>query len=95
MSIANYCGFTRILGTGAPAPGYKIAVYFAGTENTAPIFSDNQGTVDMANPFLSDDNGFFLFYVANGRYDISIADPSGLVQVYVLPDQIIYDPPGI
>lgn len=48
--------------------GVSVYVYTAGTTTPAAIFSDN-GVTGKANPFLSDSDGSYDFYAANGVFD--------------------------
>lgn len=64
--------------SGDSLPGYFARLYDStGTE--VDIFADNNGTPistvsGVANAALSDDNGMFRWYVANGIYDIKFYD---------------------
>lgn len=57
--------------SGAGIPSTTISVYNQGTVTLSTIYSNN-GITPMANPFLSDSDGSFNFYAANGRYDIAL-----------------------
>ena len=57
---------------GAGIASVTISVYLAGTTTLASLFSDN-GVAALGNPFLSDSDGSFNFYAADGRYDIKLA----------------------
>jgi hypothetical protein len=76
MANQRCFGFTRVLATGAPVPNAGVAVYNQGTLNLSTIFSDTIGTV-KPNPFTSDANGYWFFYAANGRYDVTMATVTG------------------
>ena len=69
-------GFTRVLLTGAPVPNAGVAIYNQGTLVLATIFQDTIGTI-KSNPFTSDQNGYWFFYAANGRYDVTMATVTG------------------
>jgi hypothetical protein len=49
----------------------------------------------MANPTTAADDGYYAFYAANGRYDVTV-DPVEQVGVatptYSLGDILLYDP---
>ena len=60
-------------------PSCTITVYDSGTTNLATIASDNAGT-PKANPFTSDADGYWQFFVADGRYDVKLSG-SGLTTV--------------
>lgn len=61
---------------GQPLPGIFVRVKSAGTSTDAVLYSDN-GTTVKANPVITDSNGGFSFYVADGRYDLTYSG-SGL-----------------
>ncbi len=82
-------GWSRILSTGAPAPTATVTVRNAGTATLSTIFSDNLST-PKANPFTADSVGYWFFYSANGRYDISFSG-GGIVTPYTLSDFVILD----
>jgi hypothetical protein len=65
-----------------------IQVAFLGTNNLAPIFSDN-GVTPKGNPFPADDTGEYRFYAANGRYTITVSYQDKFDRVY---DALMYDP---
>ncbi len=54
---------------GTPISGVSVLVNDAGTANASSIFSDD-GTTALANPFTSEGDGSFFFFVANGLYDL-------------------------
>jgi hypothetical protein len=56
--------------TGDAVSGIAVSVGVVGG-GLATIFADNAGT-PKANPFTTDANGYFEFYVANGRYNITV-----------------------
>jgi len=60
--------------------GLQVTVNVAGG-GLASIFSDNAGT-PTDNPITTDANGAFEFYVADGRYDISV-NGGGYVDVLI------------
>lgn len=82
-------GYTRILSTGAPAPLASVTVYDAGTLNVSTIYSDNILT-PKANPFVAASDGFFFFYAANGRYDVTFSG-GGIVTPYTWGDVVLND----
>ena len=55
----------------------------------ATIYSDNASppTV-LANPFTANTNGQWIFYAANGRYDVTMT--SGSTQASVMPQAVTY-----
>lgn len=92
--MERYQAFSRILSTGAPAPLATITVKDHGTDTLTTLFSDD-GVTPKANPTTADANGYFFFYAANGRYDVTV-DPVEQVDVatptYTLADILLYDP---
>lgn len=66
---------TQTGGTLVAAAGTSVAVYLAGTLTTATIYSDD-GLTLKSNPFTTDTNGRFDFYVADGRYDLNFSGPN-------------------
>jgi|WetSurMetagenome_2_1015567.scaffolds.fasta_scaffold54710_3 hypothetical protein len=49
-----------------------VSVYLQGTTTLATLYAGN-GVTPLGNPFLSDADGSFNFYAADGRYDINLA----------------------
>lgn len=86
-------GYSRILATGAPAPLATITVRNAGTATLSTVFSDNAST-PKTNPFTADTDGYWFFYAANGRYDITLSG-GGIVTPYTLSDVVILDSTAI
>jgi len=76
----------QYLSTGTPqiGSGLTVKVYKAGTGTLATIYSDNGITAidQTAAPVVTDINGNFAFYAADGRYDINISG-SGLTTIVV------------
>lgn len=60
-------------------PSCTVTVYDTGTTNLASIASDNAGT-PKANPFTADADGYWQFFVTDGRYDVRLSG-SGLTTV--------------
>lgn len=58
----------------------------------ATIFSDNSGT-PLANPFTASSVGWWQFYAANGRYDVTLSGgtPIALPSSWTIFDQVIFD----
>lgn len=52
-------------------PSVAVTVKLAGTGTVATLYSDNTSTA-QANPFTSDTDGTYEFYVQDGRYDITL-----------------------
>jgi hypothetical protein len=53
-------------------PSCTVNVYQTATLTPLSIYSDNAGTV-KANPFTADTNGYWFFYVDNGRVDVAMS----------------------
>ncbi len=86
-------GFSRILSSGDPAPSATITVRDAGTANLSTIFSDNSST-PKGNPFTADSNGYWFYYAANGRFDITFSG-GGIPTPYTLSDFLLVDSQSI
>lgn len=93
--MERFFGYTRILSTGAPAPGATVEVRETGTATLATIYADNlTPPTAKANPFSADGNGFFFFYArANARYDIQISG-GGIPSPYTWSDLSFVDVPS-
>jgi hypothetical protein len=73
-------------------PQAQVAVYLAGTATLASIFADNLATpTPKANPFTAQTNGYFYFYAANGRYDVTFSG-GGLAAPLTFGDVLLADP---
>lgn len=59
--------------TGDAVSGATVTVYGAGTLVLSSIYSDQAGTIVKSNPFLSDSNGNYDFYVASGLYKVTVS----------------------
>jgi hypothetical protein len=75
---------------GKPVVGASVQVLVSGTTTVASIFSDAAGSLAIINPILTDGNGYFEFYAADGRYTLVITGP-GIVGK-TIADIIIDDP---
>lgn len=53
-------------------PGATVTVYAHNSNNLATLYSDNNGT-PLANPFTADNNAYWDFYAAAGRYDVQFS----------------------
>jgi hypothetical protein len=69
--------------------GCTVTVYVSGTLTLATIFADNIST-PLANPFTADATGFWFFYAANGRYDVSLTG-GGIVSPITYSDILLQD----
>lgn len=45
---------------------------------TATIYSDSAGVTQIANPISTDENGYFEYYAADGRYSWEITTNLGV-----------------
>lgn len=61
-------------GTGVLAsyPSCSVNVYVTATTNRATIFSDAAGSHALTNPFTANTDGSWLFFTAQGQYDITM-----------------------
>lgn len=66
-----------------------VTVYDAGTSNLSTIYSDN-GVTPKANPFTASATGYFFFYAANGRYDVTFSGGS-ISSPFTLSDFLLND----
>jgi hypothetical protein len=74
--------------TGDVVPGARVTVTLSATGAMASIYSDD-GVTAKANPMTADGNGYFEFYVADGRYTLTITG-SG-IQTLTISDLLIED----
>lgn len=58
---------------GAPADGYQLFVYLAGTSTKASLYSDADLTVALTNPVVLDSSGRADVFVDAGTYDMVMA----------------------
>jgi|SRR5882672_2386460 len=69
---------------------FKASVIVSSASGAITIYSDNGVTPIAGNSLQTDANGFFAFYAANGRYNISVSG-SGITS-YAINDVLLYDP---
>ncbi len=71
--------------------GLTVMVYNAGTVVPATIYLDNGVTLidQLVTPILTDVNGRFEFYAANGRYDVTISGAT--ITTITVPDILLED----
>jgi len=60
----------------------------------AAIFTDSTGATPLTNPVLTDGNGNFFFYAAQGVYTLYIYDPNNGIVTEIQPDQQVVSPGG-
>lgn len=85
--------------TKIPDEGAQVKVYLSTIPQfttLATLFSDDDGTVSLAQPFLTNtlaqqNPGQFTFVVADGIYDIVVNENLGLTNQSVIPSQTIKD----
>jgi len=73
----------------AAVNGASVLVTLAGTVTVATIYSDNGVTV-MPNPIMTDANGYFEFYAADGAYDLYVNGQLTYTDVLVI-DSVVND----
>ncbi len=90
--MERFQDFAIVVETGEPLPSATVAVYLAGTLSLASLFSDNLGTpTPLANPLTANPTtGYFGFYAADGRYDITISKAGATS--YSWSDVLLNDP---
>lgn len=64
---------------GKPIYGAQVSVYTAdsGTPSLATIFADEAGTTPLSQPILTDQLGYFAFYIGDGKYNIRVMPGAG------------------
>lgn len=68
--------------------GVSVRVYVAGSSTLASLYSDD-GVTPTSNPQVTDELGYFSFYVVTGSYDLNISGPH--VSTYWIRDVLISD----
>lgn len=69
-TVASLQSSNKLMGN---FPLCTVTIYPNGSAVPVPtgqVFSDSAGSVVLGNPFTADANGYFVFYVADGRYDV-------------------------
>lgn len=66
------------------AEGVTIEVRNKSDNLIADLFSDPSGTIPKENPMVSDTNGKYFFYAADGGYIIDVADGSDNLEVQLI-----------
>lgn len=74
--------------TGQAIGGALVTVLNFPSLTPATIYLDNNST-PLANPIVTDSNGFFAFYAVNGRYSIAISGPN--IKPYQVDDILSED----
>ena len=75
---------------GRPVVGGSVYIYAYPGSSLATLYSDD-GVTETANPVLTDENGLFSFYAADGRYSMYLTS-SGTVPL-MLTDSILLEDP--
>jgi hypothetical protein len=73
-----------------PLDSATVAVYAAGTQTLATLYSTNSTSTPRANPLTSSATGLVSFYAADGRYDIRV-EKAGFGTV-TISDVLLEDP---
>ena len=75
------------------APGATVDVYLTGSFTHAALFTDQALTTPLANPFTSDVNAFYAYFVDPALGDVDEAfSGTGIVTPYTLAKVICLDP---
>lgn len=85
--MERFWAYSRILETGAPAPGSTVTVFLADQPLVlATIYADNlEPPTPKANPFTAGLDGYLFFYAPNGRYNVRNSG-GGIVTPYTWGD---------
>ena len=73
-----------------PPYGSLLYVYYSGTENEVPIFSDGNLTQSITQPVIVTDENWW-FYCENTRVDIKIFHHSYENGYFVIGDMLIFN----
>lgn len=82
-------GLTSTTQVQASYPLCQVSVFVHGG-GLATIFSDNSGT-PLANPFTAQTGGQWMFYAANGHYDVTLSG-AGMSSPVTYSDILLSDP---
>lgn len=72
MALALYSTFLQFPG-GNPAANYPVPVRPTGSNQMAPLFTNQTGTVQASNPVLTNAEGQVMFWAAPGCYDVHLS----------------------
>lgn len=67
---------------GKPIYGAQVTIFTAdepSNPQVATIYSDEAGTIPLSQPILTDQLGYFAFYIGDGKYDIRVM--TGAVEI--------------
>ena len=84
--MRKYTGVTLDT-AGNVSEGVSITVYLTGTTTKATLYSD-EGITQITNSVISDANGRFSFYVADGEYDLKVSG-SNITTYTILDVQVV------
>lgn len=74
---------------GAAIPNALVAVYIGGTTTLATLYSDN-GVTATANPVVTNTDGEYAFYAANGTYTLVVTAVNYSTETK--PGVVLFDP---
>jgi hypothetical protein len=77
--------------SGIAYEGISIEVRNAQTNNLALLYNDADGVSPKANPLTSDENGYYSFYAADGRYKIIPATGSPQLDIQLQDIDVLKD----
>ena len=84
VSISPIFNGQVVTSAAAPASGWKIYSYIAGSTTSQPTYTDSTGSVAHANPVILDSNGFTqggALWLANGTaYKLVLTNETDVVQ---------------
>lgn len=63
--------------------GASVYIYNQGTATLSTLYSDAAGATSLANPIVTPSTGRFDFYIADGRYDITIIRADATTTTYL------------
>jgi len=73
--------FRAFTAAGAPAVGYKLSSFAAGTSTPLALYADSGLTTPLSNPVILDANGEATFYIPDGTgYKLVLKDANDVVQ---------------
>ncbi len=79
---------------GAPISGADVHVYLKDTTTPATLYSDFEMTVQTTNPLVSEADGAYLCYVADGFYDLVFNKTNVTFDASDSVDEMAFDGPA-
>jgi len=74
--LLKYDNTVSSTATGQPIYGAQVSVYEIDANGNngaaASLYADEAGTTPLSQPLLTDQAGYFAFYIGDGRYNISV-----------------------